>query len=171
MVVGPQRGEAARWGAVTRVCRVKNPVCGAYAVLEDDRYGLLDGGKADEFARIQGLQMVQPGYFSTGVGGEWQQRDSMGGKGGGIYLEGVGCVVRDSFGGLAAGCSLAGMEKRDSKGKLDHSLVFAGLSVDSQCAVVWYVSLSLTLPMILTATAPVPSPTSPAKKSPQQSLN
>ncbi len=52
-------------GAVAGAMRIKNPVKGARMVLEQSEHVLLTGEGADEFAKKQGLEIVDPSYFGT----------------------------------------------------------------------------------------------------------
>jgi len=58
-------GRDGRAGAVCVVCRVRNPVLAARAVLDHGECVLLAGDAADRFAESRGLVMVDNGYFTT----------------------------------------------------------------------------------------------------------
>jgi beta-aspartyl-peptidase (threonine type) len=58
-------GATLRSGAVANVTTVRNPVLAARAVMEHSQHVLFVGAGAQEFARGQGLEMVDPGFFST----------------------------------------------------------------------------------------------------------
>ena len=64
-------GRERRAGAVAGVTVVKNPVEAARAVMEKSRHVLLAGRGAEQFAREQGLAIVDPAYFRTEE--RWQQ--------------------------------------------------------------------------------------------------
>lgn len=52
-------------GAVAVVQKVKNPIKAARAVMDDTPHVLMAGAGADKFARENGLEIVDPGYFRT----------------------------------------------------------------------------------------------------------
>lgn len=58
-------GAGLRCGAVAGVSRVRSPVAAARAVMEHSRHVLFVGEGAEAFARSQGLELVDPSYFST----------------------------------------------------------------------------------------------------------
>src|SRR5690349_726847 len=58
-------GRTLAAGGVAAARRIRNPVRAALAVLRDGRTVLLGGEGADRYAEAQGLEMVEPEYFST----------------------------------------------------------------------------------------------------------
>ncbi|MFM7256260.1 MAG: isoaspartyl peptidase/L-asparaginase [Betaproteobacteria bacterium] len=58
-------GRDGRAGAVCVVCRVRNPVLAARAVLDHGECVLLAGGAADRFAESRGLVIADNGYVTT----------------------------------------------------------------------------------------------------------
>ncbi|MBO0359352.1 isoaspartyl peptidase/L-asparaginase [Hymenobacter sp. BT186] len=58
-------GEQLRAGAVAGVTVVRNPITAARAVMEKSEHVLLTGPGAEQFAREQGLDIVEPSYFFT----------------------------------------------------------------------------------------------------------
>lgn len=64
-------GKGRRAGAVAGVTTLKNPIEAARAVMEKSRHVLLAGRGADQFAKEQGLEIVEPAYFRTEE--RWQQ--------------------------------------------------------------------------------------------------
>src|SRR4029453_11330091 len=58
-------GRTLAAGAVAGVRRARNPIRVARAVMECSPHVLLVGEGADAFAREQGLDLVDPGDFST----------------------------------------------------------------------------------------------------------
>ncbi|MBO9357699.1 beta-aspartyl-peptidase [Bordetella petrii] len=58
-------GQTLRCGAIANVTCVRNPVLGARAVMEHSKHVFFVGEGAEAFAREQGLQLVDPSYFST----------------------------------------------------------------------------------------------------------
>jgi beta-aspartyl-peptidase (threonine type) len=64
-------GKDRRAGAVAGVCRIKNPISAARAVMEHSPHVFLIGEGAERFAREQKLEMVSPLYFHTEA--RWQE--------------------------------------------------------------------------------------------------
>ena len=58
-------GATLKAGAVAGVTIVKNPITEAFAVLKDTQHVLLSGIGADQFAKSEGLEIVDPSYFYT----------------------------------------------------------------------------------------------------------
>jgi len=65
------RGDTLNAGAVTGVRRVKNPITLAAKVMSHSKHVMLSGSGAEDFARLQGLKPVEPGYFYSER--RWQQ--------------------------------------------------------------------------------------------------
>ncbi len=57
-------------GSVAEVTIVKNPITAARAVMEKSEHVMMVGRGADEFAKQQGLEIVDPSYFYTEA--RWQ---------------------------------------------------------------------------------------------------
>lgn len=109
-------------GASAGTKTVKNPINLARAVMEKSPHVMLSGSGAEEFAKEQGLDIVDPSYFSTNSKLESLERakhaeknkvstfynndikDSKFGT--------VGCVALDKNGHLAAGTSTGGMTNK-----------------------------------------------------------
>ena len=108
-------GQNLEAGAVSGVQRVKNPIQAAYAVLQHSPHVLLSGSGADEFARLQQLELVSPSYFLTQksqralkrykarFGLETSELNTN------AKMGTVGCAILDKNGNLAAGTSTGGM--------------------------------------------------------------
>ena len=64
-------GSTRAAGAVAGVTIVRHPISAARAVMERSRHVMLVGSGAEAFARTQGLEIVEPGYFFTER--RWQQ--------------------------------------------------------------------------------------------------
>lgn len=130
-------------GAVTIVRRTRNPIKAARAVLDSGRAVLLAGNAADAFAELQGLEMVDPSYFTT------QRRldalrtlQSKAASGGFIPASEaekhgtVGAVARDSHGHLAAATSTGGFNNKPDGRVGDTPIIGAGTYArDGVCAV------------------------------------
>ena len=100
-------------GAVTGITTIKNPIQVARAVLDHSVHVFLSGGGAEEFAREQGLEQVDPSYFFTQknydrlkevkVSMTVPNQEKLGT---------VGAVALDTKGNLAAGTSTGGMTNK-----------------------------------------------------------
>lgn len=58
-------GDGRRAGAVAGVATVKNPITAARAVMDKSRHVMMAGRGAEQFAKEQGLEIVEPKYFWT----------------------------------------------------------------------------------------------------------
>ena len=139
-------GKTLRAGAVAGVSTIRNPITAARAVMEHSQHVLLTGRGAEEFARLNGLQMTAPSYFFTEE--RWkgllnarrqdslQQRhsDSSGNNGTGLLQPGnndykygtVGAVALDMQGNLAAATSTGGMTNKRYGRVGDSPIIGAG---------------------------------------------
>ncbi|HCR49753.1 MAG TPA: hypothetical protein DIW24_08990 [Bacteroidetes bacterium] len=111
-------GETAAYGAVAGVKTIQHPIQVAYRLMEErkgqNRFLIAEG--AERFAAANGFHPVKPDYFHT----EREQRrfeqlilntnfhTSTAFSGNTMPRGTVGCVVRDTFGNLAAGTSTGG---------------------------------------------------------------
>jgi beta-aspartyl-peptidase (threonine type) len=59
------RGDNLMAGAVSGITVVKNPVLLARAVMEKSEHVMLSGAGAEQFAKEQGLELVENSYFDT----------------------------------------------------------------------------------------------------------
>lgn len=89
-------------GAITGVEHVKNPIRTARAVMENSVHVMFSGHGATEFAKAQGLELVENEYFHTEK--TKKEKEASEGKFGT-----VGCVALDKDGNLAAGTSTGGI--------------------------------------------------------------
>lgn len=120
-------GRTLQAGAVAGVSRIRNPVLAARALLENSPHVLLAGEGAEAFALAQGLEQVEPDFFSTPERWEQLQRalgsdtallDHDGAAQGGDPLDPdrkfgtVGAVALDNAGNLAAATSTGGMTNK-----------------------------------------------------------
>jgi beta-aspartyl-peptidase (threonine type) len=117
-------------GAVAGVRHVKNPVLAARAVMEKSAHVMLSGEGADEFAKNQGLEIVDSSYFFTKRRWESYKRANKNKYGT------VGAVALDMHGNLAAATSTGGMTNK-MKGRIgDSPIIGAGTYADNNgCAV------------------------------------
>jgi beta-aspartyl-peptidase (threonine type) len=135
-------GQTLEAGAVSGVQRIKNPIAGALAVLQNSPHVLLSGSGADEFGAAQQLKLVAPEYFITpnrlkglkkfkanyGALENWPANDTKFGT--------VGCAVLDAKGNLAAGTSTGGMMGKRHGRIGDSPIIGAGTYANNAtCAV------------------------------------
>ena len=136
-------GDTLRAGAVAGVEHVKNPILLARAVMEHSPHVMLSGADAEEFAKEQGITLVDAAYFRTDA--RWQQlqralkedaakqphADVETAK----HLGTVGAVALDARGHLAAGTSTGGMTDKRWGRIGDSPIIGAGTYANSDCAV------------------------------------
>ncbi len=133
-------GKTLNAGAVAGVGDVKNPISLAYAVMTKSKHVMLSGKGASQFAKEQGLEIVDPKYFYTKNRWESLQKVIEREK---KNLENekekhgtVGCVVLDKYGNLAAGTSTGGMTNKQYGRIGDSPVIGAGTYANNQtCAV------------------------------------
>lgn len=58
-------GQNQAAGAVAGVTTIRNPISAARAVMEKSPHVMMTGKGAEQFAKLQGLQIVDPAYFYT----------------------------------------------------------------------------------------------------------
>lgn len=144
-------GRTLQAGAVAGVSRIRNPVLAARALLENSPHVLLAGEGAEAFARAQGLEQVEPDFFSTPERWEQLQRalgsdtallDHDGAAQGGDPLDPdrkfgtVGAVALDNDGNLAAATSTGGMTNKQVGRIGDSPLPGAGCYASNDSAAV-----------------------------------
>ncbi|MFO8032331.1 MAG: isoaspartyl peptidase/L-asparaginase [Desulfohalobiaceae bacterium] len=136
------QGKDLAAGAVASVTNIKNPVAAARLVLQNSRHVLLTGQGAEEFASLQGLEQVDPGYFYDQQ--RWDEllaarqkgQEKQGTVGGSAKLGTVGAVCLDQQGSLAAGSSTGGTTNKKHGRVGDSPIIGAGVYADnSACAV------------------------------------
>lgn len=124
-------GKDLNAGAVSGVTDVKSPIQLARTVMNESEHVMLSGNGASEFAREQGLEIVEPEYFYTER--RYQQLKSA--------LEKdkhgtVGCVALDQEGNLTAGTSTGGMTNKRYNRIGDAPIIGAGTYANNaSCAV------------------------------------
>ncbi len=139
-------GASGKAGSVAGLHRVKNPILLARAVMERSRHVMMIGDGAEQFAREQGITLVDPAYFRTEK--RWQQLQKalqeeraaqaaqvpqvLPGK---AYFGTVGALALDARGNLAAGTSTGGMTNKRYGRVGDAPIIGAGTWADAGCAV------------------------------------
>ncbi len=119
-------GKTMNAGAAAGITNVKSPIELAYRVMINSKHVLLSGKGASEFAKTQGLEIVNPKYFSVKKKNKF--KDKKHGT--------VGCVVLDSYGNLAAGTSTGGMSDKRYGRIGDSPIIGAGTYANNAtCAV------------------------------------
>jgi len=119
-------------GAVGGVTIVKNPITLARAVMEKSEHVMLVGGGAEEFARKQGLETVDPEYFYTER--RWKslqqakeaENEQTGMRNPDYKFGTVGCIALDSEGNIVAGTSTGGMTNKRYNRIGDSPIIGAG---------------------------------------------
>lgn len=113
-------GKNLNAGAVAGVKTVRHPISAARAVMDSSVHVMMSGDGADQFAKSQGLEIVDPSWFKTER--RWKQIEKRlnkeEGNGSVDYLDPdykygtVGCVALDNEGNIAAGTSTGGMTNK-----------------------------------------------------------
>lgn len=132
-------GRGLNAGAVTGLRHVKNPIALARLVMERSPHVMLVGEGAEEFARLQAVEMVSNEYFRTPVrqqqlhrllGGTAEKENDL------IAFGTVGAVALDSEGNLAAATSTGGMTGKRWGRVGDSPIIGAGTYANNaSCAV------------------------------------
>ena len=110
-------GRDARAGAAAHLHHVRNPIRLARRVMEGTSHVLLVADGAERFAREEGLEFVDDGYFSPA------KDDATTGT--------VGAVALDADGNLAAGTSTGGIHERRAGRVGDTPIIGAGTYADN----------------------------------------
>ena len=133
-------GKTLKAGAVAGVTKIKNPVSAARKVMENSPHVLLIDGGAEEFAKDQGLEIVDPSYFITKRMKDRWEKSKRDGPAKGKDQEKkpgtVGAVAIDQNGNLAAATSTGGMMNKMYGRIGDSPIIGAGTYAnDLTCAV------------------------------------
>ena len=138
-------GAGLNAGAVASVSHIKNPINLALKVMTDSEHVILIGEGAEEFAREQGFEMMEPSYFYTDS--SWQQLQRIRAKEAEHentaqedqqhrWFSTVGAVVLDRQGNLAAGTSTGGTANKRWGRVGDSPIIGAGTYANNNsCAV------------------------------------
>jgi beta-aspartyl-peptidase (threonine type) len=146
------QGKTLNAGAVAGVKHIKSPIALAQQIMENSPHVLLSGQGAEEFAKRQGLELVENSYFDTkqryqsllkakkkiadkltqlnSIKSAYQQLDVN-------YKYGtVGAVALDKYGDLTAGTSTGGMTAKRFGRIGDSPIIGAGTYANNEsCAV------------------------------------
>ena len=105
-------GQNLNAGAISGVKTIKNPISAARLVMEKSEHVFLSGEGAEEFAKLQGLDIIDNEYFITETRLKsllnTKKRDSIKDNKFGT----VGCVAIDKFGNITSGTSTGGMTNK-----------------------------------------------------------
>ena len=105
-------GKNLNAGAISGVKTIKNPISAARLVMEKSEHVFLSGEGAEEFAKLQGLDIIDNEYFITETRLKSllnvKKRDSIKDNKFGT----VGCVAIDKFGNITSGTSTGGMTNK-----------------------------------------------------------
>ena len=120
-------GSTLQAGAVAGVKTIKNPISAARKVMEETWHVMLAGDGADNFAKEQGLEIVNNDYFYTERRWKALQKAQDAEKHGT-----VGCVALDRNDNLAAGTSTGGLTNKRWGRIGDTPIVGAGNYANNQ---------------------------------------
>jgi len=133
-------GKDQNAGAVGGVTNIKHPISAARAVLEKSEHVMMVGNGAEEFSKLQGLEIVDPSYFKTERRWNSLQRILKSEKEKTELSEDddkdkkhgtVGCVALDKDGNIAAGTSTGGMTNKKYNRIGDSPIIGAGTYADN----------------------------------------
>ena len=125
-------GENLNAGASTGTMYVKNPITLAHSIMTSSEHVFLSREGAEEFAKLQNLEMVEQEYFFTDF--RLNQLEKQ--KNNPLKFGTVGCVARDINGNLAAGTSTGGMTNKKWGRIGDSPIIGAGTYANNKtCAI------------------------------------
>ncbi len=142
-------GKDKKAGSIAGVHTIKNPIKAAIAVMEKSEHVMLSGNGAEQFAKLQGLEIVNPKYFWTENRWKSLQKAKELEKLKNPKAENskpdyfivdqkfgtVGCVALDQFGNLAAGTSTGGMTNKKYGRIGDAPIIGAGTYADENVGI------------------------------------
>ena len=129
-------GKTLKAGAVAGVTVVKNPILLANAVMQKSPHVMLTNKGAENFAREQGLEIVDPSYFYTEKAFKALEKFKKAEAEKDSKFGTVGCVALDQYGNLAAGTSTGGMTNKKWNRVGDSPIIGAGTYANNKtCAV------------------------------------
>ncbi len=131
-------------GAVAGLRTIKNPILAALAVMTDSPHVLLFGEGAEQFARQQGIEQVDPSWFHTQrrwdalqkakQRAEFKLGNQTGQNLDELYST-IGVVALDKAGRLASGTSTGGLTNKQFGRVGDVPVIGAGTYANAHCAV------------------------------------
>lgn len=121
-------------GAVAGLRDVKNPIKAARAVMDSSVHVLLMGEGASNFAKEQGLEIVDNSYFDNESSAA-ERKKILSGRQGKPHGT-VGCVALDKKGNLAAATSTGGMSGKKWGRVGDVPIIGAGTYADNESVAV-----------------------------------
>jgi beta-aspartyl-peptidase (threonine type) len=146
-------GKTGKAGAVAGVTTIRNPISTARRVMENSEHVMMVGAGAEQFAKDQKMEIVDPSYFHTDTRHRQLQQirdqqktkldhsDDKSDSRELIFIEGpkfgtVGAVALDQHGNLAAATSTGGMTNKRYGRVGDAPIIGAGTFADNNtCAV------------------------------------
>lgn len=137
-------GNGLKAGAIAAVRHIRNPIDLALEVMTESEHVMLLGDGAEEFARQQGFEMVDPDYFSTEFRRQQLRRikaredavkPTVNSDQDDQWYSTVGVVALDVHGELAAGTSTGGTANKRYGRVGDSPIIGAGTYASSYCAV------------------------------------
>lgn len=144
-------GKSKAAGAIAGVHTIKNPIKAAIAVVQKSEHVMLSGAGAEEFAKDQNLELVDPKYFWTKD--RWESLQKIKSKENSKNSKKisqnilpdsyevdqkfgtVGAVALDHNGNLAAGTSTGGMTNKKYGRIGDAPIIGAGTYANSQVGI------------------------------------
>ncbi len=134
------RGRDLQAGAVGGVTNIKNPITAANAVMTNSKHAMMVGEGAEEFAKSQNLDIVDPSYFYTERRWNSLQKALEAEKEiGDIYSDNsdykhgtVGAIALDMEGNIVAGTSTGGMTNKKYDRIGDSPIIGAGTYANNQ---------------------------------------
>ena len=124
-------GKTLNAGAVSGVTNVKNPISLALAVMNKSEHVMLSNEGAENFAKVQGLKIVDPSYFYS----ERRYRSLLKNIKNEKYGT-VGAVALDKYGNLSSGTSTGGMTNKKWGRIGDSPIIGAGTYANNKtCAI------------------------------------
>lgn len=139
-------GKTLNAGAVAGVQHVRNPIVLARTVMEKSKHVMMIGSGAEEFAKANGIELVDAKYFFTQHRwDELQQKkaEQAGGEVGKRFIISnadsrgtVGAVARDSHGNLAAATSTGGTTNKLPGRVGDSPVIGAGTYANNATAAI-----------------------------------
>ncbi len=129
-------GETLNAGAVAGVKTIKNPIDLARTVMTHSPHVLLVGDGAEEFAKNQGIEQVDPRYFHTERRlrqlQKIQAKEKLRAEYRDSWFSTVGAVALDKAGNLAAGTSTGGTANKRWGRVGDSPIIGAGTYANNQ---------------------------------------